>query len=96
MRRAGFENGRAGWIYKAGRVGWISKKNQLRQNGDLTSLDFVVNDIEQRILLFRGFVETLNPVVVIFCKPGISSFPRTGQSAVFSLSKKTKQIDRFE
>jgi len=26
MRRAGFENGRAGWIYKAGRVGWISKK----------------------------------------------------------------------
>jgi len=87
--------GRAGFIKLVGWAGFL-KKNQLRQNGDLTSLDFVVNDIEQRILLFRGLFETLNPVVVIFCKPGIPSFPRIGQSAVFSLSKKTKQIDRFE
>jgi hypothetical protein len=59
--------GRAGFIKLVGWAGFL-KKNQLRQNGDLASLDFVVNDIEQRILLFRGFVETLNPVVVIFCK----------------------------
>ena len=69
MRRPVFENGRAGWIYKSWSGGLdLYKKNQLRQNGDLASLDFVVNDIEQRILLLRGFVETLNQVVVIFCK----------------------------
>ena len=87
--------GRAGFIKLVGWAGFLKKKS-VTTNGDLASLDFVVNDIGQRILLFRGFVETLNPVVAIFCKPGISSFPRIGQSAVFSLSKKTKQIDRFE
>ena len=91
--------GRAEFI-KAGRAGWIYKKNQLRQNGDLASLDFVVNDIGQRILLFRGLNSTLSPVVVILCITWHIFFPRIGHSAVFLFqwkqikltdSNKTKQ-----
>ena len=84
-------------------VGWaeIIKRNQLRQNGDLAGLDFVVNRTAYSVI--SRFIQALNPVVVTSLQAGwhiqlaYLSYLQTGQYAVFLLPlKEVKQIDRFE
>ena len=73
LRRAGFE--KSVIISPVGPApAKFLKRNQLRHNGDLAGLDFFVNRTLARILLFRGFIEALNPVIIILCGSWLNIF----------------------